>query len=374
MNKLRYRSAMPSGVLVFSILVLALVACNSAVTPTLSPTLNPTLAPTTPTSPPLASPTFTLTPLTVTPPTPVLRLFETPRDGPAPVVNAIKSATKTVDVEVYELADSTVINALIAAQKAGKAVRVILNLNFPSGGNQNAATYKQLQAAGIAVHYANPAYRYTHEKSIIVDAGLASQQALIMTLNLAPGYLGEPDPQGQSLNFGIIDSNAADVAQIQAIFNADWNSTPYTTPPTNGLVVSPINARAALLQQINGATKSLHIFAQEFEDTQIVNATVAAAKRGVEVKGLLANNISGNTPNAKKVQAAGGQMRFLTVPYQHAKATITDAARVYIGSVNYTSNSLDNNRELGIITPQSDIAAQMEIEFAKFWAQGTNVP
>lgn len=303
-----------------------------------------------------------------------LQLFETPRDGPAPVLNAIHQAQHSVDVEVYELLDPGVISALIADQTAGTQVRVILNKNFPSGTNQNSATFQQLNAAGVAVQYADPDYTFTHEKAIVVDAGQSTQAAVIMTLNLSPGYLGEPDPQGMSLNFGLIDSDSNDINQIEAIFNADWLQQPYSTTTSTDLVISPINSRTTLLSEIQNATHSIHFFAQEFEDKQIIAAMVAAAQRGVEVKGLLAPNISGNIPSAAALTAAGGQARYLAQPYEHAKATIVDGSIVYIGSINYTATSLDKNRELGILTQQSDIATQMETEFAKFWAQGSTSP
>jgi cardiolipin synthase len=311
-------------------------------------------------------------PITVTPGT--LKLFETPRDGPTPVLDTIRGAANSVDVEVYELTDTDVINALISAKQAGRQVRVILNQHFPTGGNTNANTFQQLTNAGIQVKWSDPAYTYTHEKAIIVDADQNGQNVLIMTLNLRPGYLGKPDPQGMSLNFGVVDSTTTDVAQAEAIFNADWNATQYTLPSGSPLVVSPINSRSVLLNEIQNANRSIHFFAQEFEDTRIVNAMVTAAQRGVEVKGILAGNISSNASNANKVKAAGGQIRFLANPYEHAKATIADGATVYIGSINYTATSMDKNRELGILTRQLDIASQMETEFAKFWAQGTDTP
>lgn len=350
-------------------LIFLLFGCDNTVTPTVVPLpITPTFTP----------PSITLTPapITVTPAPTSLTLFETPRDGPAPIVNAIQGATRAVDVEVYELTDAGVINALIAEQQAGKPVRVILNAKFPTGGNQNAATFQKLQNAGVAVKWSSSTFRFTHEKAIIIDAGQASQRVLIMTMNLSPSYLGEPDPGGlgPSLNFGLVDPSPSDIAQVEGMFNADWNNQAYSAPAGTDLVISPINSRVVLLQQIQGATRSLHFFAQEFEDTGIVNAVVAAAQRGVEVRGLVANNIAGNQPNADKVKAAGGQVRFLTNPYQHSKSVIADGAQVYIGSINFTATSMDQNRELGILTKQADIASQMETEFAKFWNQGTNVP
>jgi len=346
-------------VLPLFVLLLAVTGCtDTSPTPTL-PLLPLTLVSVTPSAIPTTAPSGALT------------LFETPRDGPAPVVNAIRGATRAVDVVVYELSDTGVINALIADKQAGRQVRVILNENFPTGGNQNAAVFQQLSAAGIAAKYANPAYTYTHEKAIIVDHGQSDQRVLIMTMNLAPGYLGEPDPQGMSLNFGVNDPSAAEVTQAEDMFNADWNDQSYSPSMNTSLVISPVNSRSKLLAEIQGATRSIHFFAQEFEDTQIVDAVVTAAKRGIEVKGLIAPGISGNTKSADAVKAAGGQMRVLSQPYEHAKATLVDGSLVYIGSINYTATSLDKNRELGILTRQADIASQMEAEFGTFWGQAT---
>lgn len=318
------------------------------------------------TAAPLTLPTTRTGPLT---------LFETPRDGAAPVVNAIRNAVKSVDVVVYELGDADVIHALIADQQSGRQVRVILNSHFFRGGNQNAPAFDELRAAGVAVHWSDSGtFRFTHEKAIIVDAGLPTQVVLIMTLNLKPGYLGKPDHYGVSLNFGVADRDPADVSQAEAMFNADWAARPYNPPATTRLVISPTNARSSLLNEIQSATRSIHFFAQEFTDKQIVAAMVSAARRGVEVKALLAPNISGNLPAADTLRLAHGQARYLAQPYEHAKATIVDGKVVYIGSINYTATSMDKNRELGILTKQDDIVKQMETEFDRFWLQGSEAP
>ncbi len=133
------------------LLILALAGCDNILTPTAVPPV---------TLPPI---TLTPVPINVTPSPTSLTLFETPRDGPSPIINAIQGATRAVDVEVYELTDTGTINALISDQQAGKQVRVILNENFPTGGNQNSATFQKLQSAGVAVQWASSTFRYTHE-------------------------------------------------------------------------------------------------------------------------------------------------------------------------------------------------------------------
>jgi len=304
-----------------------------------------------------------------------LSLFETPRDKARPIIDAIGAARREVDVEVYELTDDGVEGALVAAQARNVTVKVILNDRFPgrngdfkNGTNDKAAA--RLKAAGAQVQWSSPAFHFTHEKGIIVDSGGPGQEVLIMTMNLSPGYLGEPDKLGQSLNFGIVDRLPDDVAQVHAMFEDDWERRDYRLPSGSDLVVSPLNSRRALLAQIRNARRSVHFFEQELQDPEMVAALVAACRRGVEVRGLVAPNMHGNRESAAAVNAAGGQVRVLARPYEHAKAIISDAAVVSLGSINGSPNSMDNNRELGIMTWQASIAAQMESAFAEFWALG----
>lgn len=192
-----------------------------------------------------------------------------------------------------------------------------------------------------------------------------------MTLNLGPGYLGKPDRLGLSLNFGIADRSPMDVGVVQRLFDADWAATGpgrIALPPETRLVVSPVNSRPRLVAQIQGARQSFHFFAQELFDPEIVGALVAAARRGVDVRGLVADNFPENRRTGGRINAAGGHVRLLQHPYEHAKAAIADGRSVYIGSINYSTNSLERNRELGIITDQADVAQKMEHEFAHFWA------
>jgi phosphatidylserine/phosphatidylglycerophosphate/cardiolipin synthase-like enzyme len=365
-----------------------------------------------------------------------LVLFETPRDGDQPVVSAIRQAQHSVEVEIYELSDPAVLLALSEQALAGKSVRVLLNANFADEpDNTNAQAHDILEQAGVDVKYTNPAFAYTHEKAIVVDVGWPEQLVLIMTMNLDSTYLGKPDPfdgvqvatigekdyepaqagaetdaawvrwegkpilaggveaelpaetaalgmnlaynpfaLAQSLNFGVVDRNPADVNELEAIFDADWAWQEAPTAELGDLVVSPINARQRLASQIYRARRSVHIFAQEFYDAEIVAAAVSAARRGVEVEALLAPNMARNVTSAERLTQAGGEARFLAEPYEHAKATIVDGQVVYIGSINYTATSLNKNREVGILTKQADIAAQMEGEFARYWQMGTKTP
>jgi phosphatidylserine/phosphatidylglycerophosphate/cardiolipin synthase-like enzyme len=237
----------------------------------------------------------------------------------------------------------------------------------PEAGDFAAAPGKAVMEAG---------WFGLEEKTVLAADAEAGMRVWpeVLGLDAFLHYTADPTAYSLSLNFGVIDRDPADVAQVETIFNTDWVQGELPSLRASDLVVSPVNSRKELVSQIWRAKRSVHIFAQEFFDAEIVQAAVAAARRGVEVKVLLAPNMTRNVTSANRLAQAGGQARFLDSPYEHAKATIVDGAVVYIGSVNYTATSLDKNRELGILTRQRDIAAQMEAEFARFWSLGTEAP
>ena len=82
----------------------------------------------------------------------------------------------------------------------------------------------------------------------------------------------------------MFDTDAADVAAIVAVFNADYAKTSITPSDGDDLVWSPTDSQTHLLALINGAQHSLDIEQEEFSDTALVNAIVAAENRGVTVR------------------------------------------------------------------------------------------
>jgi cardiolipin synthase A/B len=68
------------------------------------------------------------------------------------------------------------------------------------------------------------------------------------------------------------------------------------------------------------------------------------------------------------ISASGTQLSwtFLAKPYLHGKIIIIDNQKVFLGSQNLTKNSLENNREVGIIfAPTPEIMASISSFFQK---------
>ena len=282
-------------------------------------------------------------------------LIAEPAEGLTSIYNLISSAKKTIDMTMYELTDTTVTSLLATAAADGVTVRVILDQNSEKSSNTTA--YNYLSENNVSVHWANPTYTYTHQKTITVDQTTSA----IMTLNLTPNYYST------SRDYAVITVDAADVAAIETTFDADFVNGTITPPDGDNLVWSPTNSRSALLALINGATASLMIEQEEMADTGIESALESALARGVEITLVQENESSDYNTILTTLKNDGAKIAVYTSStgyYIHAKVVLADYgtsdAKLFVGSENFSTNSLNDNRELGLIF--SDPASMTAIE------------
>jgi hypothetical protein len=285
-----------------------------------------------------------------------LSLLTLPDQGENAIYNFVNSATSSVNVTIYELKDTTLVNDLVAREKAGVTVRVILDQAQKS---YDSAAYSALIAGGVGVVYSSTSFTYTHQKTITVDG----KESYISTGNFDTTYYAT------SRDFGVFDTNPADVSAITAVFNADYAHTAITPSDGTDLVWSPTDSQKQLAALINGATRSLDVEQEEFSDTTLVNDLVAAAKRGVTVRVVL-ESPSDYSSEVSEVKNAGGTVTGYsssTGYYIHAKTIIADygtaSAKAFAGSENFSANSLSSNRELGLITTDSGVVSGLESAF-----------
>jgi cardiolipin synthase A/B len=302
----------------------------------------------------------------------------------AALLSAIEGAQTEVDVEMYLLTNSKYISALTGLVSKGKKVRVILNETFPSGtsssdtnGSATSGTYSQLKSGGVSVQWGAPAFTYTHEKAVIIDpAGGSDSQVWVMTMNL------DTDAPKYNREFLALDTNAADIAEAEAIFNEDFGTSSGT--PTGNLVVAPSppnNAVTVLVDLINSATTSVQMESEEFDDSGtdteelVFKALAAKAGKGVSVELVLQDSTdSSQTSAVSALEAAGAKI----VGYPcsesgldiHAKALVVDGTRAYVGSENFSGGSLGYNRELGVYFTGSQ-AATVASTITKDFAGGS---
>ncbi len=298
----------------------------------------------------------------------LLTLITEPGDGLTPIYDLVGSAKSTIDMTMYELVDTTMTGLLIDAAKSGVRVRVILDQNLEKSSNTTA--YNALEAGKVQVHWANPTYSATHQKTITIDGATSA----IMTLNLDAEYYST------SRDFAVITTDSNDVAAIESVFDDDFTNTALTPPTGDDLVWSPTNSQTSLLAIINDAKTSLTIENEEMSDSKIISALESAAARGVAVEVIM--TASSSWTAALNALAKKG-VKVVTYAataslYIHAKVILADygttSATVFIGSENFSTASLTKNRELGLIISDAAIMTSIHTTLASDFKGGTAVP
>jgi cardiolipin synthase len=303
-----------------------------------------------------------------------------PDNSVTPLYALINGAAKTIDMTMYALEDTTFSGDLVADCKRGVTVRVILDQNDEKSGNTPA--FNQLNAqSGCSAVWANKAFEATHEKCFIVDGTTVS----IMSLNLQSQYYST------TRDFALVENDAADIAAIQTVFNADYaagttasgvvGASDFSSPvPPLGddLIWSPTTAQAAMLGIINNATTTLLVENEEMGAANIVSALEAACQRGVSVHIAMVSQ-SSYASNFSALEAAGCGVHVYPDTtngfYIHAKAVVADyglkTQNVYMGSINYSLASMNNNRELGLYITDPTSVGSLNTTIAADYAGGT---
>lgn len=286
-------------------------------------------------------------------------VFVEPAAGETPILNAINNATSSINVELYLLTDTNVITALENAARRGIDVQVMLDPDpYGVGTTEPAQTLLALSNAGAHTEDSSPSFTYTHEKGMVID----SKTAYIMTCNFTLSALGGSSST-TNREYGIIDTESTDVAAVLAIFNADWSRASYTLSDTD-LVLSPVNSRSDFTALINKAQTSLKIEAEEMQDTSVEQAIVNAEARGVNVQVILPSDDTSNSSGISTLKAGGVSVYEDTNYYMHAKLIIADGTEAFVGSENISTNSLDDNRELGILISKASVISTLATTFS----------
>jgi phosphatidylserine/phosphatidylglycerophosphate/cardiolipin synthase-like enzyme len=297
-------------------------------------------------------------------------LIVEPDDGRTLILQTLNAAKKSIDLTIYELTDPQIMSALESAHGRKVAVRVLYNwYSFTPRMQQTDITpaVRKLTLAGIQCKEAPRAFEVTHEKAFVIDGATA----IVMSFNLTTDYFGS------TRDFGIITTVPAEVAEVEAVFQADWTGSAIT-PEVPSLAWSPANSRARLTSLIAGANQTLDIYCEQAEDPGTLGAMVAAVKRGVKVR-LIAAVLSGEgkvNSNARGItylQAGGVNAVCKSFLYIHAKMVLADygaqGAKAYIGSENFSCASLTKNRECGIIVSEAAILDRLNSTYAADWGK-----
>jgi len=355
--------------------------------------------------PPLWKNTLVITPAQLLPITkevagdPLLGLHD--NGVTAPAYDIVKQAKKSLDIEIYELKDVTFRQLLVDAAKRKVKVRVIKDPSTIADGCdeeqkpvakdkpaclEEKAFVAAFTSAGGTYTFFNKDILcgvvgkscYMHGKLIIAD----KKRALVSsgnfsTMSLCGGLAQmKKKPGACNRDYTYVTSNKVAIEKLQSVFDGDLAEKARDVKKEvlgkdNKITIS-VSPTAAhtLITLIKSAKKQILISTQYLNEPTINAELMLAAERNVEVRTLVADVCyygpsELKTPASKTLirdkfdamEKAGVQSLFFTkalkvagkTGYNHSKAIVIDQKLGWIGSINYSEDSLFKNREFGIM-------------------------
>ncbi|SDQ42462.1 phospholipase D-like domain-containing protein [Natronobacterium texcoconense] len=330
-------------------------------------------------------------------------------DSPEVPRETIRNADDRLLLAGYTITSESVAEELVDAADRGVDVAVLLE-SGPVGGTPQTTepVLRQLEDSDVdvrAIGGEGARYRYHHPKYAVADDHL-----LVTTENWKPSGTGGESSRG----WGIRLEDERLAADLAAVFQADfegWDtqsgaefrqetsfvedeespprSFPSEHPPeavaleSAELLVAPDNAERRLIELVRNADDELLVKqASIADDTQLLEETVDAARRGVDVRILLDSTWYHEDDNAALADDLGRTAQSEDLPLEvrlledsdrfekiHAKGVVVDREVAVVGSANWNDNAFENNREVLIAAHGEEAAGFYAAVFEDDWAE-----
>lgn len=141
------------------------------------------------------------------------------------------------------------------------------------------------------------------------------------------------------------------------LFEKDWKGEQVLPSDIHpNILFCPIDCRYKIEQLFKTAQMSIRTQNQYLDDPDLQQ--ILSAKTSLDIRITL--------PNDKKnfqSRPIQSQIKLLTSPRIHAKAILIDDTYLVISSINFSSNSMDNNREIGIIITDQESIIKYKKQF-----------
>ncbi len=196
---------------------------------------------------------------------------------------------------------------------------------------------------------------YLHSKYFIFD-----DSAIIQTSNLTRSGLYK------NLEHSVLIRDPNIIESLTYLFEKDRKGEPIDMQKLDPhLVICPINCRSVIEKALSSAKHSIDIMTQYIYDPSLTKILKNTPKN-INIR-LLLSKSSGNQNIVDYFGPKTAQMYKSKKHYLHTKTILIDDRRLLIGSMNLSQNSLDNNRELGIIITDPTLIKKFKKGLQKYW-------
>lgn len=319
--------------------------------------------------------------------------FLFPESGGIPIYNSLEDAKTSVCLTMYQLSCDNIYALLQKLSLRGVDVTVLLE-ESQGYSTQSPSPAMTLVEAGCTVKLiggvSGDRYNLVHAKYCIIDG----TRVIVTSENWTWGNLDmevvtDPTDGRGNRGWGVIIDSPAYAAYMMNVFESDMNGeygdvvdftdvAPYAeaktltyVAPTTKVqlpsyqckvtpILSPDNSKEAQSHYICNSVYRVFSQQQSLDDDFLdrtdnpYSAMVSKTADGIDCKLILSTNVDSRTVSSVQVSSRVNCI-VMDSPYVHNKGIICDDT-VLVGSVNWTYNSLENNREVMVAIHSKEVS------------------
>ena len=260
------------------------------------------------------------------------------------IVELINNAENEIFLEVYMLTEKRIQESLIKAHNRWIELKIILEKDPYMAYSINDKAYNKLEKAWIDIIWSSKNnYSFNHSKILIID-----DLSIISTGNFSYSTFTK------NRDFFIFTEDLNTKNKLKENFYNDYNSTKINIFDNN-LIFSPNSSRIKFEKLFDEAERDIKMYFQYLKDDELVNKLINIKKeKNISIEIIIPNTA---TEDENTIKLKNAWINILVLPKykMHAKAILVDEKYLFIWSINFSTYSIDRNREVWILIKNKNI-------------------
>ena len=260
------------------------------------------------------------------------------------IVELINNAENEIFLEVYMLTEKRIQESLIKAHNRWIELKIILEKDPYMAYSINDKAYNKLEKAWIDIIWSSKNnYSFNHSKILIID-----DLSIISTGNFSYSTFTK------NRDFFIFTEDLNTKNKLKENFYNDYNSTKINIFDNN-LIFSPNSSRIKFEKLFDVAERDIKMYFQYLKDDELVNKLINIKKeKNISIEIIIPNTA---TEDENTIKLKNAWINILVLPKykMHAKAILVDEKYLFIWSINFSTYSIDRNREIWILIKNKNI-------------------
>lgn len=259
------------------------------------------------------------------------------------LVEKIRNAKTRVYIEAYIFTEKDLRDALIKAKKSWIDVKVEMEKNVYMAGNLNKNTYNELIKNNIEVVWSDSSdYSLNHSKFFIID-----DEVVLSTWNFSYSMFTK------NRDFILFINDKIILKSLLENFLLDFKKERDFVYDDN-LVLSPFFSREKIEFLLKNAKSDIKLYFPYFEDDVLLKILEDKLNSWTNIEIVTDKN----NERVNELKNIWYKIKVLDKYTEHAKAILIDWTYLYLWSINFSTYSLDKNKETWIIIKDKNIVSK----------------